>query len=78
MQIRSSLDRCRSVTSKPRLRDTVVTVDTESGCTTALLLDSVRPAVAACDGDGVVRVWNYLQSTTLNRFHVAKGVPNVL
>ncbi|GAB4817626.1 hypothetical protein N2152v2_004672 [Parachlorella kessleri] len=70
------LVRCRTVganTRRARLRETVLTVDTEAERNTALLLDPFKSLVTSVDGEGVVRVSNYLQQGTLNRFHVATG-----
>ncbi|EFN54506.1 hypothetical protein CHLNCDRAFT_135218 [Chlorella variabilis] len=61
--------------SKCRLRDHVMTVNTETEHTTAVLLEPLRPFLVTADSEGVLRVSNYRSGACANRFHASTGAP---
>ncbi|KAK9819637.1 hypothetical protein WJX72_000593 [[Myrmecia] bisecta] len=67
--------KCKGAGRGAKLKDNVVTIDTEAPSTSALLLHPFRKMVTLVDGRGFVRCFDHTRSppTITNKFHVASG-----
>ncbi len=67
---REGAERAAALTAgaRARLRDDVRTVDVGSDRVAALALDPYKPHVITADGDGAVRVSDFLHAAAVNRF----------
>lgn len=75
MHLRTSgVSRCSSVkASGARLREQVLAVNMGAERTSAVLLEPFKPYIVAADGEGFIRVADYLHSSAVNQFPAIAG-----